>query len=74
MSVFTAAEPTARSHATDVADGGVEHTADRRRKFVGRAVTWAARTRGIRYYIDLNSGLPSGQGAHAAARMMATGV
>jgi hypothetical protein len=52
----------------------VRTTVRNHRKFVGRAVTWAARMRGIRDYVDLNSGLPSGQGAQAAARTAATGV
>jgi SAM-dependent methyltransferase len=35
--------------------------------FTSRAITWAAR-RGIRYYIDLGSGIPAADSIHAAAR------
>ena len=37
--------------------------------FTGRAVTWAARN-GISQFLDLGSGLPAGDCAHATARMV----
>ena len=38
------------------------------RKFVGRAVTWAAREQGIGQFIDLGAGLPAPPSVHETAR------